>query len=89
MQVESTVLVDVRYEADDQLYIAEVRELQGCWASGKDRDELMRNLQTAIVEYYEVFQDQEVVEMTSGAPVADVAHGGTEHAEVKVLAGAC
>ncbi|MEX2289706.1 MAG: type II toxin-antitoxin system HicB family antitoxin [Mycobacteriales bacterium] len=88
VQVESTVTVDVRYEPDDELYIAEVRELQGCWASGKNRDELMHNLQGAIAEYYEVFQDQEVVEMTFGTPMPADAENASEHAEVRVLAGA-
>lgn len=88
MQGETNLLVDVRYEAEDELYIAEVRAISGVWASGKDHDELAVHLRTALEDYYEGFMGAEIVGVEIGPPVQEDKRVGLSHAAVKVLAGA-
>ena len=50
------VVIDIRYEPEDGIFIAEVREMQGCWASAPTKDLLVANLNSAINDYLEIFQ---------------------------------
>ena len=46
---------DCRFDDGEQLWIAEVQELQGCWASGRTEEELDERLKLAITDYLEIF----------------------------------
>lgn len=43
----------IYWSDDDESYIAEVPELPGCMADGKDREEVLRNVETVISEWLE------------------------------------
>jgi predicted RNase H-like HicB family nuclease len=83
--IEQRILhVDIRFEPDDGIFIAEVRDLPGCVAMGRDHEDLSRNLKAAISDYMEMVEDAERVEVSDlvfeDAPVGSAS-------EVKVLAG--
>ncbi len=91
---ESVLQIDVRFEPEDGIFIAEVNELAGCVAMGTTLEQLAANLKTAIADYLELFEDAE--DVCVGELVLaddDVAPGSTSdvrrHSEVRVLAGAC
>jgi predicted RNase H-like HicB family nuclease len=85
---ELNLHVDVRFESGDEIYIAEVRELEGCIAFGRTEAELREKLQVAIADYLELVEDADEVTFVSGKttapPLAQVGRS-----EVQVLAGAC
>lgn len=43
----------IYWSDDDERYIAEVPELPGCMADGKDREEVLKNVETVISEWLE------------------------------------
>ncbi len=88
MATEEQVLhIDVRYEAEDEILIAEVRELQGCVAMGRSEQELFENLKTAIEDYFELFHNAEVVKVSDPVKLPDLSEPQTvQYSEVRVLA---
>lgn len=85
MATEEQILnVDVRFESDDRIYIAEVRELQGCIAMGRDHVELEANLKSAISDYMEIFEASEVLTIDGSVTFSDDLE---QHSEIRVLAG--
>jgi predicted RNase H-like HicB family nuclease len=47
----------IRYDKEENLYIAEVPDLQGCMADGKTYEEAARNAQTIIAEWIETARE--------------------------------
>lgn len=43
----------IYWSEEDGRYIAEVPELPGCMADGKDREEVLKNVETVIFEWIE------------------------------------
>lgn len=89
MMQDRQLTVDITWHDDDAIFIAEVRELQGCIAMGKDHDELESNLRTAIGDYLEIFEDATVVEVGPLSAEMPAPAAKTTATHGKVLAGAC
>ena len=81
--IEMTFLIDVRHEVEDSLYIASVRELQGCWASGPTAEAAVQAVIDVAKDYLATFANQRVVKVSEPQRVTAV---GAEPAEVRVLA---
>ncbi len=88
MRQESVLHIDVRFEPEDKIYIAEVRELSGCVAMGESQEQLATNLKAAIADYLELFENAEDVCVGELVPVRETGDD-VRHSEVRVLAGAC
>lgn len=80
---EMTLVIDVRHEPDDDLYIAEVRELQGCWASGPTAEAAVDAVVDVAKDYLATFSNHKVVAVSEPELVSAA---GVEPAEVRVLA---
>jgi predicted RNase H-like HicB family nuclease len=90
MSQEQTLHIDVRYDAEDAIFIAQVRELDGCIAFGRTEAEMVEKVKAAIIDYLELFENAHVEFLgepsrLTGSAADDV----VQHSEVRVLAGAC
>jgi predicted RNase H-like HicB family nuclease len=89
MSQEQTLHIDVRYDAEDAIFIAEVRELDGCLAFGRSVEEMLEKTKAAIVDYLELIENAEVKFLDEPTQLtSETADDVVQHAEVRVLAGA-
>lgn len=92
MRQEITLHIDLHFEAEDDLWIAEVRQLQGLWASGKTVQDAIDATIAMIPSYYETFENLVGVEIVDAPKIVDASKvDDVDDAErtVRVLAGAC
>jgi predicted RNase H-like HicB family nuclease len=91
MSQEMTLHIDVRYDAADEIFIAEVLELDGCIAFSRTEADLVGKIKAAISDYFELLEDSEVVEISDPQPLGTPVEASdvVRHSEVRVLAGAC
>jgi len=84
---EFNLHVDVHVKSDGNIFIAEVRELEGCVAFGRSEKELREKLQVASAHYLELVEDaDEDTFISSTEPtVAPLARVGEP--EIRLLAG--
>jgi predicted RNase H-like HicB family nuclease len=89
MSQEQTLHIDVRYDADDAIFIAQVRELDGCIAFGRTEGEMVEKIKAAIVDYLELVENAQVKFLDEPTGLSGATEDLVQHSEVRVLAGAC